>query len=333
MAVIRDIAERAGVSIATVSRVLNYDETLNVTNETKKRIFEAAEELDYVIKNKKRKRTRLKFGVFCSYTLEEELLDPYYLSIRVAIEKKLGQDGYKYSIIKTEDSLETLKSLDGIISLGTFTADEIAWVESLNRPTVFVDCSPDEWKFDSVLPDTAAAVRTSLSYLYHLGHRKIAFISGTDYMESGIEMRNQKLEAYKGFMAENGLEWKHFIKLGTYTPRDGYSLFKELFNQDEHPTAVIVANDTMVAGCYNAAYELNLSIPDDISIIGFNDTASAKYMVPPLTTIRLYTEFMGETAVDLLAERIESDREICKKVVIPYRFIERKSAGAVAGGV
>ena len=102
-------------------------------------IFEAAEELDYVIKNKKRKRTRLKFGVFCSYTLEEELLDPYYLSIRVAIEKKLGQDGYRYSIIKTEDSLETLKSLDGIISLGTFTADEIAWVESLNRPTVFVD--------------------------------------------------------------------------------------------------------------------------------------------------------------------------------------------------
>lgn len=329
MAVIRDIAEKAGVSIATVSRVLNYDETLNVTNETKKRIFEAAEELDYVIKNKKRRRTRLKFGVFCSYTLEEELLDPYYLSLRVAIEKKLSQSGFKYAVIKTEDSLESLKSLDGVISLGTFTSGEIAWVEALNKPTVFVDCSPNEWKFDSVVADTGAAVQTSLNYLYQMGHRKIAFISGTDYEGADIEMRNHKLESYKFFMNEKGLDWQKFIKMGTYTPRDGYSLFKDLFKQSEHPTAVIVANDTMVSGCYHAAYELNLGIPDDISIIGCNDTASAKYMIPPLTTIRLFTDFMGETAVELLAERIESEREICKKVIIPYRFIERKSAGSV----
>ena len=92
MATIKDIAEKAGVSIATVSRVLNYDETLNVQDETRKRIFEVAEQLDYQVKDKKKRKRKLKIGVLYSYSLEEELEDTYYLSVRVAIEKKLAEE-------------------------------------------------------------------------------------------------------------------------------------------------------------------------------------------------------------------------------------------------
>lgn len=89
MATITDIADKAGVSISTVSRVLNYDETLNVPDETKQKVFEAAEELEYTLKEKKKRKKKLNIGVYYSYSLEEELADIYYLSVRVAIEKKL----------------------------------------------------------------------------------------------------------------------------------------------------------------------------------------------------------------------------------------------------
>ena len=119
MATIKDIAEKAGVSIATVSRVLNYDETLNVQDETRKRIFEVAEQLDYQVKDKKKRKRKLKIGVLYSYSLEEELEDTYYLSVRVAIEKKLAEEGYKKYRINSGDTKEDLSVLDGIICLGT----------------------------------------------------------------------------------------------------------------------------------------------------------------------------------------------------------------------
>ena len=113
MATIKDIAEKAGVSIATVSRVLNYDETLNVQDETRKRIFEVAEQLDYQVKDKKKRKRKLKIGVLYSYSLEEELEDTYYLSVRVAIEKKLAEEGYKKYRINSGDTKEDLSVLYG----------------------------------------------------------------------------------------------------------------------------------------------------------------------------------------------------------------------------
>ena len=104
MATIKDIAEKAGVSIATVSRVLNYDETLNVQDETRKRIFEVAEQLDYQVKDKKKRKRKLKIGVLYSYSLEEELEDTYYLSVRVAIEKKLAEEKTPAEDKKTPDA-------------------------------------------------------------------------------------------------------------------------------------------------------------------------------------------------------------------------------------
>lgn len=100
MATIKDIAAKAGVSIATVSRVLNHDETLNAQEETKKRIFEIAEELEYKVRAQKKRRKKLKIGVFYSYSPEEELEDPYYLCIRLALERKLEEEGYLRQTVK-----------------------------------------------------------------------------------------------------------------------------------------------------------------------------------------------------------------------------------------
>lgn len=329
MAIIKDIAEKAGVSIATVSRVLNYDETLNVSAETRQRIFETAEELEYIPSKRKKHRKKFKIGLFYSYSLEEELDDTYYLSIRVSIEKKLMAEGANIIRIGKNDDFEKIKNIDGIIALGTFNANDVERIKKFTRPVVFVDSSPDDDLFDSVVINFHQAVKKALDYLSSLGHTDIAYIGGMDFDINGNRLPDLREETYCKYMKEKGLYNDDFVKVGKYTPKDGYKLMKEVLENGTMPTAAFVANDSIAIGCYKAIYEKNLKIPDDISIIGFNDISSAQYMMPPLTTIKLHIEFMGETAVDLILERLTSGREVCKKVVIPAKLITRESCKAI----
>ncbi|ETI66257.1 LacI family DNA-binding transcriptional regulator [Neobacillus vireti] len=329
MATIKDIADLAQVSMATVSRVLNYDETLNVAPETRKRIFETAEELNYVVPPKKKSKKKGHIGLYYSYSLEEELLDTYYLSIRVALEKKLESMGMELYNITKDDTKRSISKIDGIICLGTFKKADIELIKSFEKLSVFVDANPDENCFDSVIIDFHSATKSALDYLIELGHQNIGFIGGVETDMYGNRFKDLREDVFESYLKEKGIFNGDFVKNGGYNPKDGYIILKEMLSGDAKPTAVFVANDTIAVGCYKAAYELGVRIPDDLSIVGFNDVSSAQYMVPPLTTVKLYTEIMGETAVDLLLERIASKREICKKVTIHTKLIVRDSAAAV----
>ncbi|MBU5442514.1 LacI family DNA-binding transcriptional regulator [Paenibacillus sp. MSJ-34] len=326
MATIKDIADKANVSIATVSRVLNYDETLNVTDETRQRVFEAAEQLSYQLSSKKRRKRKFKIGLYYSYSLEEELNDTYYLSIRVALEKKLELEGLKMYRIRGGDSPEHLRSVDGIICLGFFIKEDIERIAAFQKPVVFIDSSPNEDLFDSVVIDFHKATRKVLNYLLELGHTRIAFIGGVDTDRHGNRYYDLRQEVFEQFLESKGLFRPNYLKIGGYNPKDGYILSKQLLELEERPTAVFVANDTIAVGLYKACSELGCRIPEDISVIGFNDISAAQFMMPPLTTIRLNTEFMGETAVTLMQERLMSGREICLKVTIPTKLVVRESA-------
>ncbi len=330
MATIKDIADLAQVSNATVSRVLNYDETLNVAPETRKRIFEAAEELNYVF-TPKRKKAKKKgaVGLYYSYSLEEELVDTYYLSIRVALEKKLDSMGMEILTITKDDTKRSLSKMDGIICLGTFKKADIELIKSFDKPSVFVDANPDEDHFDAVVIDFNSATKKALNYLVDLGHQNIGFIGGVETDMYGNRFKDLRQDVFESYLMEKGIYNEEFVKIGGYNPKDGYQILKEMLSQKEKPTAVFVANDSIAVGCYNAAYELDVKIPEDLSIVGFNDVSSAQYMMPPLTTVKLYTEIMGESAVDLLLEQIATKREICKKLTIHTKLIVRGSAAKV----
>lgn len=325
MATIKEIAEKAKVSITTVSRVLNYDETLNVQDETRQRIFEIAEQMDYKIKDKKRKKRKLKIGVLYSYSLEEELEDTYYLSVRVAIEKKINEEGYKKFRINSKMEKEELPHLDGIICLGTFSHSMIEKVKTYQKPTIFVDAVADTDIFDSIIHDIKTSVVKVMDYLMEQGHRKIAFIGGYEVDSDGKAVEDSRNTTYEEYMRSKELFKEEYIKLSGYAPKDGYNRMRELLELADRPTAVFVANDSLAIGCYKAINEKGLLIPKDISIIGYNDISAAKYLVPPLTTIRLHMEFMGERAVDILAERILTEREIPVQTWIPSQLIIRES--------
>jgi len=325
MATIKEIAEKAGVSITTVSRVLNYDETLNVLDATKQRIFEAAEQLDYKVKDKKKRKRKLKIGVLYSYSLEEELEDTYYLSVRVAMEKKIKESGHKKVNISSKDEKENVASLDGMICLGTFSKTMIDKIRSFQKPTVFVDAVADAESFDSVIHDLRSSVLKVLNYLSDQGHKKIAFIGGNEVDSDGKEIIDNRTSMYSSFMNEKNLQNDDYLKIGGYAPKHGYRMMKELLELKEPPTAVFVANDSLAIGGYKAVNEKGLAIPKDISVVGYNDISAAKYLVPPLTTVHLHMEFMGERAVDILEERIFSEREICVQTLIPARLVIRES--------
>lgn len=325
MATIKEIAARAGVSIATVSRVLNHDETLNAQEETKQRIFEIAEQMEYELKSQKKRKKRLKVGVLYTYSPAEELNDPYYLCIRLAVENELAEEECKKIPLTMESTVEAINKVDGIICTGTFSESMFRKIESWNKPTVFIDADANIQKFDSIVVDYRQSVIEVLDYFVEKGHTKIGFIGCAETDADGRAIEDGRTIAVKDYLMAKGLYRPEYIKTGLCYAKYGDRLFKELHELEDKPTAIFVANDSMAAGCYKAAYEIGLKIPEDISIIGFNDIPTAKYMIPPLTTVKVQMEYMGEYAVHMLEERLNEERELCMKVTLPARLYIRDS--------
>ena len=331
MATIRDIAEKAQVSISTVSRVLNYDETLSVNAATKKRIFEMAEELEYRSKHQKKRKKKLSLLLINYYSLEGEVEDPYYISVRIAIERRAAKLGYRLTSISRGDEFRQT-GFDGVLCLGTFEEEEIRRIDALGLPTVFVDSNPDDTKYDSIAFELRRESRRILNYLWDCGHRKIGFIGGNDTEGTGLEENPDKrtLE-YRLFMEEKGVYRPEYERIGTFTSRMGNHFMNELMALPDPPTAVFVANDSLAIGCLNAISQAGKRCPEDYSVVGFNDIPTAKYMVPPLTTMRLYMDFMGERAVDLLSDRIFTKRELPMQITLPAKLMIRESVRCLDG--
>lgn len=337
MATLKDIAKLAGVSPATVSRVLNHDESLSVSDETRERVFEAAGSLGYktIKQRNKRMGKGIRIGIVHWYSQKEEVGDPYYLSIRKGIEKECIKKKVEVMTIfknHDEDASNQLKNLRGIVAIGKFSQEEIQQFASYTKNIVFADFSPDEKKYDSVVIDFRKTMIEVLEYLLGIGHRRIGFIGGREYVGKNKEMLHDEREVtFRDFMMSKGLYHDENLYIGRFAPQDGYNLMKKAIAKGNLPTAFFVASDSMAMGAIQALYEANINVPGDVSICGFNDIATAKYLIPPLTTVKVHTEFMGSTAVDLLLERIHEDREICKKVVLPTEFVVRGSCRSIEG--
>lgn len=331
MATLKDIAKLTGVSLATVSRVLNHDASLNVSDDTRKRIYEAAEELGYqtIRQRNKNLNKRIRIGVIHWYSQKEELGDPYYLSVAKGIEKECFNRKIEFvSVFKDGDTYTTsgLDYLDGFIAIGKFSNEDIKEFSTYTRNIVFVDSSPNDKVYDSVVVDIRSAAREVLMHIAAQGHRRIGFIGGREYVGKNREpIEDERERVFRDFTMEAGIYDERNIYLGSFTTEDGYELMKKAIAKGNIPSVFFVASDSMAMGVMQALYESNLKIPQDVGIFGFNDIHTSKYLIPPLSTVRVHTEFMGATAVVLMLERIREKREIPKKVVIPTELIIRES--------
>jgi LacI family transcriptional regulator len=331
MATIKDIAKLAKVSTATVSRILNNDTTLSVSESTRRRVIKIAENLNYTPVKQRNKSVQkiIKIGVIHWYSQKEELGDPYYVSITNGIEKEcINKSIEVVTIFKNDDEYVTseLNDLDGVIAIGKFSKKDVEDFSMYSPIIVFVDSSPNEKKYDSVVIDFKKAMREVMEYLLLRGHRNIGFIGGREYVGAKREpIEDEREIAYREIMRNKGLYNINNVYIGRFTPQDGYRLMREAIKKGDLPTAFFIASDSMVIGAFSALYEANINVPKDVSIVGFNDIPNSRFLIPSLSTVKVHTEFMGITAVNLLLERLNDKREISKKVVIPTELIIRES--------
>jgi LacI family transcriptional regulator len=337
MVTLKQIASAVGVSSATVSRVLNFDTTLSVTAQTRQSIIETAEALNYATpRNRARtapQRAPTKVALVHFLRPDQELADPYYVGLRLGIERRcaaLQLEAVKVYHTDTMPDPKLLQAASGVIAIGRHEADEVAWLKRHARHVVFADFAPADDELDSVESDLALATRKLLKALTEMGYRRIGFVGWSDHGQKGeIIAREKRCSAYVDWMREAGRFDADLCQLDWNTEESGYRLTKAILSLPLPPDALIAGNDNMAVGAYRAIHELGLRIPEDIAIASFNDISVAQFLNPPLSTVRLPSEEIGENAVDLLIERT-AGREIAKRTILASRMIWRGSTRSAA---
>ncbi len=339
MATLKEIAAKAGVSVSTVSRVLNHDDTILVTDETKMKIFEVAEELEYkTIKERKTKKNQVKkirVGIVEMYDAMMQLEDPYYLLLRNVVEKKCFENNIEViKLFKTEDKYEYMgnEGIDGIIAIGKFENLEIKLMKEISDNLVFLDSSPDDQEFDSVKINFKLGIKQSLDHLRSLGHTKIGYI-GAKYTlgDDKVKSIDARYKYYLEYVQKYEIRNVNFeIDCESMTSIGGYMAINEYINKENIlPTAFFIANDTVATGVYRGLQEKNIGISSEVSIVGFNDSIISKHMSPTLTSVRVHIEYLAQSSVSLILEKLKSNRSYPKKVVIPTELIIRESVSHV----
>ncbi|MCA1342158.1 LacI family DNA-binding transcriptional regulator [Lactiplantibacillus pentosus] len=327
-ATLKDIANKAGVSLATVSRVLNKDQSLSVSETTRKRILDAAEALQYS-KNKRHTITiaRKRLAIVQWYSESKEQDDLYYMSVRMGIERR-GQDNqFEVTRIFQNNLQELGPDVDAVIAVGKFSPTQVDDLAAVTDNLVFVDDDQFDAGFDSVITDFRLATEKVVDYFWQRNFHHIGFIHGsemtTDHQQTVVDRR------MLGFRA--AMERRHafdpkFVFKGDYTSESGFKMMQKAIRSlgDQLPGAFFVANDPMAAGALKALQASGIQVPERVKLFSFNNTSLATFVYPELSAVNVDTELMGATAVSLVMSRL-AGRTTTQRVELGTNLVERAS--------
>ncbi len=331
MATIRDVAEKAGVSIASVSRILSADPTYRATPETRERVLGAIRELNYVPNpNYRKRKAQAKVTIGCiSRVTVEHTEDSYYSAILHGAQDFLMRQKYDFDFVLTQYDIintESLASLfthppKGLLLMGDPSAETMRFLSSKIKHIVGIDTVQPT--IDNICYDHFEAGCRAMRYLLGQGHRKIAFIGAN---LPGDPLNIGRYEAYVRMMAQANLPVDPAWVLDSEWHRSVcHDKTLALMKRENRPTAILVSSDHMAIAAMSAIRSLDISIPEEISIIGISDIEDAKYLSPPLTTIAIPQKEIGEIAANTLLQRIQGDRTLPKRIVVPTKLVERDS--------
>src|SRR5699024_3551615 len=315
---IKDIAKQASVSSTTVSRVLNKDKTLSVSDETRQRILQIAKDLNYKTFQERRgeerlnkKQSSINVGIIIVRTFEEEANDPYYVSIRHGIEKECRNQGisnielFQFHHLNMENAAS---GVDGLIVVGKISEEDIKHLNPTIDNIIYIDYSPNEDDFDSVIVVFDKVTNQLLDHLLTIGYKRIGFIGGLHekhYIGVNTTYKDDRQIAFEKRMKGEGLYNVEDVHIGKFTMAHGYKLMKSALEQGSLPDAFLIASDQMAIGAINALHEENVQVPQDVAIISIDGLEMAEFSNPPLTTMVVPTEEMGSIGVKLLLDRIK----------------------------
>lgn len=330
MATIKDVAKMAGVSTTTVSHVMN--KTRFVAKETEKMVLEAIKTLNYspsAVARSLKINTTKSIGMIVTTSQA-----PYFAEIIQSVEEYCYRQGYSLFLCNTQNDeakirnyLEMLvkKRVDGLLVMCSEYSDD---TQALFRhftdiPKVVMDWSHNVSDgCDILLDNSEMGGYLATRYLIENGHRDIGIITGMLSKEISLS----RLQGFQQAMAEaNLVVQKAWVKEGFFNPEDGYEMMMEMLNSKHYPTAVFCCNDMMALGAMSAISEKGLSVPDDISIVGYDDIHSSRFFSPPLTTICQPKKCLGEQAMMRLFERINHQDVDHRVIELHPTLVVRKS--------
>ena len=326
MTTIKDIAQAANVSSATVSRILNQDSSLNVTPETRQKVLETAKALNY-IKKRRSVKTSYALGIVQWFSAQQEIDDSYYLRIRQGIEDYCRD--HCIHVIRTYKAdlgyAEQLKGVDGLICIGKFSEKEIEYFRNITDSILFLDMAVDNIDISTITLDFEQAVRSALQYLTGLGHQKIGFLTGKEYVSESEPFTDMRREVFIRFCEEHSIDYQPYMKEGAFTVTSGYEMMSELLQDAALPTAIFAASDLIAIGALKALNEHGLSVPEDISLMGFDNITMTEFTTPPLTTLHAPAYEMGNYGAHILYHILTPKSQAAMRIKLPCRLIERAS--------
>lgn len=327
---IKDVAKLSGVSVATVSKVVNgYP---NVAPRTREKVLKVIKETKYFPNSVARglvKGRSMALGIFLTPGMVSH---PYFANVLAGMEEALKGYGYdliymaqvawgdsEYSFVRHCMS----RNVDGVVVFG-FQRHDLNLDELIDEeiPTIFVDIDMNGRRAGYVCSDNQNSIEQAVDYLYDLGHRNIAFLAG--FLDSFVgRMRH---EGYLQALEKYNLPYREeLIGMTDFTKNSGFSAMQKMLKQNDLPTAVVCSSDMSAIGAIDAIREAGYSVPDDFSVIGFDDIPLVEYLSPPLTTIRQNKELIGKQAIEQLIAIIENKDLIPPTIEIPTELMIRGS--------
>ena len=328
MITIKEIAQQAGFSPSTVSRLLSNDPSLSVSRETKQKILSTALSLGY--ERKYIKTIIEKIALLFWITEIEELEDIYFKDMRLKIEKYANENNMELVTIKKESGISKIpKDINGFIAIGSFSEKEISKLLKITKNGVFIDSNPAPDYYDSVQPNTPLITKKAIDYFIKNGHSNIGFIGGTFHNpNTDLEEKDIREVSFRYYMQKIGYfnEDNIFIE-PNFSVDSGYKSAKKAIEnlKDKLPTAFFVASDPIAIGVLQALNEYNIPVPSRVSVISINNIDVSKYVSPPLSTFNIDINELCKTAISLLSERIIEDRKLQKTIYLNCELIIRKS--------
>ncbi|HMI28400.1 MAG TPA: LacI family DNA-binding transcriptional regulator [Gaiellaceae bacterium] len=321
---IRDVAEQAGVSIATVSRVLN--DRADVSVETRERVREVARSVGYSADPAARalatQRTRLVGVVVGDNAGHRDLSLVFFGKVLAAISRRLAHAEYEALLQATDGGVQ--HRFDAAILIGLDADDPLVTeLSSRNVPLVGVDVRISDGRTAFVGSDHADGVRLALAHLYALGHRRIAHLAGAANTLAGAD----RIAAFRREADRLGLALSdEYVREGDFSSASGYRETCALLALTERPTAIVAASDLMALAALQAIRDVGLEPARDVAIVGFDDLEAAALAHPPLTTIRQDRQELGTVAAERAIELIEDPEASPPPTVLPVELVVRGSS-------
>ena len=318
MATIKEIAQLANVSPATVSRVLNQDETLAVTQEVRNQIFKIAHELKYIPPKMRhaRRGNQIVIGVADWHIVRKDRPDMRLDSLSCIVATMSQKADVSFQRIVYEEDMR----VDGIIAFGSFSEEEMNFLRRQSYAIVFVNSEQNDYEFDRIIMDYKQGLIDMVHYLLdQKEYRSIGYIGGI-YESEAVRIGVHRLEGLQEILRQKDCYEEKYFCVGEISRESGYELTRKLLATGDVPEVLLLGNDEIAEGALEAIKEQKYRIPKDVAVVIYRDIETLQTKYPTYTSLRMLPDMVWSTAIKLLLERIIDKRTDSMKVYLPAKL-------------